>query len=206
MLKAVIFDYDGVIADSFSAACGIINEILQEHGMPVRSQDDYRKIFTYNAKSFFVKLGFGDENLVSALRHFESGMVKHVKMFRGMDAVLKEVKKKYRIALASNAPRDYIEKTINGNLGIFDFTITGDEARPKPNPDQLLACMEKLNVKADETCLVCDMTQDIMAAKAAGLKKVIAVSYGFHGREALSGADVIVNSPQEILRLLNNGI
>jgi len=206
MLKAVIFDYDGVIADSFSVACRIINGIMRKNDRQTHSESEYREIFTHNAKSFFVKMGFADQKLISAMLHFEKVMSSEVKVFDGIDDVLKGARKKYKIALASNAPRKYVENTIKERIRLFDFTICGDEAKPKPNPEQILLCMEKLKVNAGETCLVGDMEQDIIAAKAAGLEKVIAVSYGFHGRERLSGADVIARSPQEILSLLNNGL
>lgn len=206
MLKAVIFDYDGVIADSFRVACRIINGIMRKNGRQTHSESDYREIFTHNAKSFFVKMGFADQKLISAMLHFEKVMSSEVKIFDGIDSVLKGAGKKYKIALASNAPRKYIESTIKDRIRLFDFTICGDEAKPKPDPEQILICMKKLKVNAEETCFVGDMEQDITAAKAAGLKKVIAVSYGFHGREKLSEADAIVHSPQEILNLLNNGL
>jgi HAD superfamily hydrolase (TIGR01549 family) len=204
MIKAVILDHDGVIADSFSMACKIINEILSRKGMKTYTEDDYRdRFFARNANEFFRMMGFKGREFDEVRDYFEEQMKKKVKMFEGAVKLLENLKEKYKLAMATNAPRPYIETVLGKSKNLFDFIVTGSEAKPKPDPEQILICLEKLSVKPEESVFICDTRHDIAAARAAKIGKIIGVSYGFHLEKNLKDADIIVHSPMEILNFLD---
>jgi HAD superfamily hydrolase (TIGR01509 family) len=85
----------------------------------------------------------------------------------------------------------------------FDTVVGGDETElHKPDPAPLLLGLERLGASAEQAAYVGDSPYDMQAAKAGGLHAV-GVSWGrIHGREALSDADVVVDTAEELLAAL----
>ena len=94
------------------------------------------------------------------------------------------------------------------NLRHFFISVVGrrPDLKMKPNPDQLLLCLEEMGVDREHGLMVGDSTRDVLAAKAAGIY-VIAVPSFFTKREALqeAGVDVMLDSltelPEAIMKL-----
>jgi len=117
------------------------------------------------------------------------------------------VKKGIKIAIISNCRKPLIEMLMDkfGLSEYIDLLISHEDTeRIKPEPDQIRLCLKKLNVKPEEAVFVGDMINDITAARKANLRKVIAVTYGWHTRDQLEKLkpDVIVNRAKEILENL----
>ena len=73
------------------------------------------------------------------------------------------------LALITNKPEQFTQPLID-HLGLpkFDLLVCGDTlATRKPDPAQLLYCLEKLGCRAEEAIMVGDSVNDIKAAKAA---------------------------------------
>ena len=93
-------------------------------------------------------------------------------------------------------------------LGISHFfaTVVGGECipRPKPAPDALLLCAERLKVPVDRGLMVGDSLNDVGAARNAGCS-VVCVPYGYnHGRDIREARpDVVIDSIAELPPLLN---
>jgi HAD superfamily hydrolase (TIGR01509 family) len=86
---------------------------------------------------------------------------------------------------------------------LFDVILGGDQAeKQKPAPDLLLLALERLGADAAAAAYVGDSPFDMQAATAAGMFAVGVTWGGIHGREALTDADVIVDSPEELLAAL----
>ena len=86
---------------------------------------------------------------------------------------------------------------------LFDVVVGSDDtARQKPDPAPLLLALERLGAEADEAAYIGDSPFDMQAARAAGLH-AIGVAWGrIHPPRALTDADVVVESPGELLDLL----
>ena len=87
--------------------------------------------------------------------------------------------------------------------GYFDTIVGGDDTvRHKPDPDPLLLGLERLAASPGEAAYVGDSPYDMRAARAAGVHS-IGVTWGkIHDRDALHDADVVVDTPEELLAAL----
>ena len=108
-----------------------------------------------------------------------------------------------KMAVLSNKREKY-SKIILDELHLlehFDLVWGSDSVREKkPSPVPILDLMDKFGVSKEETVIIGDSNFDVDAGRAAGIK-VIGVTYGFRPRSYLEGADLIINSFDELLTL-----
>jgi pyrophosphatase PpaX len=126
----------------------------------------------------------------------------------GMDDVLVRLKDEgRRLGIVSAKRRRTVELAFASvALGhLFDVVVGGDEAEgQKPAPDTLLLALDRLGADAGDAAYVGDSPFDMQAARAAGMRSVGVTWGGIHVRSALedAGADVIVDTPEELLAAL----
>ena len=85
---------------------------------------------------------------------------------------------------------------------MFDAVVAAEDSeRHKPEPDPVLVALERLGAGPEGACYVGDSPFDVESGRAAGVL-TIGVTWGFFARAALeeSGADVIVDTPAELVR------
>ena len=91
------------------------------------------------------------------------------------------------------------------SIGPFFATVVGGEciAHPKPAPDALLLCAQRLGVPIDRGLMVGDSLNDVGAARNAGCP-VVCVPYGYnHGRDIREAEpDAVIGSIAELPALL----
>src|SRR3954447_9769452 len=86
---------------------------------------------------------------------------------------------------------------------LFDVVVGGDETeRQKPSPEPLLLALERLDARPADAAYVGDSPYDMQAARAAGLYAVGVSWGGIHEHEALTDAEVVVHSAEELLAAL----
>ncbi|MBN2421806.1 HAD family hydrolase [Candidatus Woesearchaeota archaeon] len=204
--RLVIFDCDGVIIDSFGVIADIYDELTKKHNIKKpEGKEFYRDFFELDWRKTLRKLNINtEEGMARAVGIFEDLVKKNYHKFRpfkGIDKVLGKLHEKYRLAIVSNNQKqNFIPKLKEYSLhDYFDLILGIDDGEFKPSPDLLLKCMDKLDCLPGETVFVGDMEGDIQAGKAAKVKKVIAVTYGFHTISRLKKADILVNTPEEII-------
>ena len=211
--KLIIFDYDGVLIDSFPMACEIYNDFFEKFGILNKFNngnkfDDhyFRNFFDVNWKLPLNNMGFTDDMLnecaKSYFSRFNSDSSKM--LFDGIEDVLKILKNQgYKIAIASNNKEDAIKLrlTKEGIIDCFDLIID-DSFGMKPDPAGVIAALDKLSISPENAVLIGDMDGDIEAAQNANLKKAIAVTWGYHLKKKLLNADVIIDSPEQLLEAI----
>ena len=209
MFKAVIFDWDGTLADtrqavvaSFQKAlsdvdCKISDEFI-ERRIGIGSAETFREILRSSQTSFDEKL---IRNLVEKKVHNEIEMSVKVKLFAGSLELLETLRGKVKLGLASMNNREVIAqllKTTNTRR-FFDAILTADDIfKSKPNPEIFLKCALKLETIPDRCVVVEDSVFGVEAAKKAKMD-CIAVLTGVYSRKELenAGADLIVSSLRE---------
>jgi len=79
-----------------------------------------------------------------------------------------------------------------------------DTTRHKPDPEPLLAALDRLDASSADAAYVGDSPFDVRAAKAAGVKAVAVVWGGIHGADALEAEkpDALVHRAEELLAVL----
>ncbi|MGR3765264.1 HAD family hydrolase [Rossellomorea sp. NS-SX7] len=113
--------------------------------------------------------------------------------------------KGYLVGIVTNSPRPYASRVLEHHTVDFnDLICYHDCDKRKPFPDPMLKCATNLDVRPEEVISIGDHTNDIMAAKDAGMT-AIGVLWGESTERELklAGADFLVNDPQELITLLS---
>ena len=174
--RAVLFDFDGTLADSFEAIASSVNHVRALRGLPALSVDQV-KIHVGHGPDYLLKntIPGGDPQVdLSAYRaHHPSVMGPLTRLLPGAADLLSALQKKgKRIGLCSNKPRLFSQDLLV-HLGVADLfhVVLGPEdvAAPKPSPEMLMRAMDALALSREEVLYVGDTIVDIQTARAAGV-------------------------------------
>lgn len=209
MIKAAIFDMDGLIVETESARSKAYERVLEEYGkeplfeesglvhkVGIRGDDAWEIILKRH------NLNGDIQELRERTREFYLDILKNtIAPMPGLLALLQFLKKKnLPIALATGAKRSIAEYILD-KLSIkhyFSVLITGDEVkRGKPDPACFIQASEKLHVIPEECLVLEDAEAGITGAKSIGMK-VIAVPTQFTKKQDFSKADIIVDSLKKV--------
>ena len=171
MLKALIFDFDGVIADTEPIHLEAFKIVLNDHGIVMTDEQYFNKYLAYDDKTLFEKI-FTDngreisENTINDLIEEKHILItelfsKHVAIFPGIDDFIKRSAEKYTLAIASGALKSEIEFILKKYSldNYFQSITSADEVlNCKPDPEPFLKALKKINSNNDEIkasdCLV----------------------------------------------------
>jgi pyrophosphatase PpaX len=146
------------------------------------------------------------EELIRAYREHNEPLHDELRVCVGMDDVLVALKEQgWKLGIVSAKRRRTVELAFASvEIGhLFDVVVGGDEhERQKPEPDLLLLALARLGAGPATAAYVGDSPFDMQAARAAGVHAVGVTWGGIHEREALTDADEIVDTPEELLAVL----
>lgn len=210
--KAVLFDFDGTLADSSEGIFKSLIYAFQCDGKPAPDDATLRRFIgppIYD--SFKTLFGYQDDKIDWMIEKYRERYRKtgysETKIYDGIPALLKTLRENgFKIATASSKPTVFIEQILKEH-GLYEyFDYIGGTQFDNISSDKsviLKNAMASLGVTAQETVMVGDRLFDILGAKGAGVP-CIAVLYGFGSRaEFLEyGAEYIVETPAEIETLL----
>jgi beta-phosphoglucomutase family hydrolase len=210
VIKAVIFDMDGVIIDSEPLHYKVFMSYTKKKlGFSI-SDEEYNTFIGTTNKSIFsmVQQKHGMKgDLDTIVEEYEEQILTYLmtnkseKPIDGVDTLIKILQQsKMKLALASSSPK----KQINIILKMFKlepfFTaaVSGQEVKAgKPAPDIFLRAAELLDVLPEECLVFEDSKNGVLAAKKAGMK-CIAFYNPHSGNQDLSQADKIIRSFAEV--------
>ena len=204
-IKAIIFDYDGVIVDSVAIGLKSHQEIAKHFGIPqFKSLEEFRKSQTTDYKVLWRSLGINTEDKFNAVRSIYKKIHKDGKpqLIPGVKELLKKLSSAYKLAVVSATYRDIIEKNLKEHSleSYFSHVITADDVEEiKPSPEGMLLCLQKLNIKPEEALFIGDMVIDIQMGRAAGVKTAIIPTYSWNTK-----ADILKNNPDIVLESHNH--
>ena len=179
MIKAVLFDFDGTLADTLPFYIKAYDAALRSVGFVLDGKEIAQKCF---GKSEFVickGLGIPEKTETFAQVYFSAvkNLFKHAPLFDDTIEVLNFLKDRdIKIIVITFAYRWYIDQMMSQYKldAYFDFIIsTDDVTSPKPHPEAVLKAIEKLQITLKETLVVGDSKSDILMGKAAGSKTVL---------------------------------
>ncbi len=178
MIKAIIFDMDGVLIDSNSICYDVWNEVFERRFNITLDKKEFASHLGESSKhftEFFLKkynLKCEYEDLNEELNTTFVKNRKRINLKKGIKEVLQKFKKKYKIALATGADKEDALYTVTtfGITDYFDYIIAGNEVKiAKPNPEIFIKAAEVLKLKPEECVVIEDANLGIRAAKAAGM-------------------------------------
>ena len=179
-IRAIIFDIDGVLADSREAVVWNTSELLAEFGFDATDEAVRMMSSAHSADSVLVSLapslGQNRELLRKMLSRLSEKTAQNIRLVKptSLAAKIPLLAGKYRLAAASN--RKSSANMVLRKLGIarhFSAVVTSGDAPAKPDPGMLLLALEKIGVGASEAIFVGDNPEDGLAAKRAGIKFVM---------------------------------
>jgi beta-phosphoglucomutase family hydrolase len=207
MIKAVIFDMDGVISDTEHLHVQAGNQSLKAFNITISKEeaDSYsgmpdRSLFRLIAEKHGLNTNI-DEIIKKKDNILIELIVKHLKAVDGSIELIKRVKdNKLKLAVASST-RDETIDLILRKLDVksfFDVIFSGNRLdKPKPYPDVFLLTAKKLDIKPEECLVIEDTKNGVQAAKSAGMK-CIGLRNKNSGNQDLSAADLIVDDLNKI--------
>ena len=218
MIKACIFDLDGTLTNTLDSLEYSVNETMKEIGMPQITKEQCRQFVGDGAKVLLertLKAG-GDtqlchlEEAVEAYaRIFDANCMYKVAPYEGIPQLLQQLKEKgIRLAVLSNKPDRQAVHVVEEVFGkeLFDHVQGQKDGVPKkPDPTAALMIARSFGVLPEEATYIGDSEVDLATGHAAKMH-TIGVTWGFRGKEVLedAGAELIVNSPKEIMNMIEN--
>jgi phosphoglycolate phosphatase len=175
--RAVLFDMDGTLVDSYAAITASVNHVLQHFGRPTLTQDKVRTLVGHGLEQLMTTVLPGVDSAAAAKiyrDHHPSVLAAHTKLLPGVAAGLKALREaKIELGVCSNKP-SYFTRALLKIFHIedyFDVVFGPDDAGvAKPDPAMLLKSLEKLGVSREQALYVGDMEVDIETGRNAGVE------------------------------------
>jgi beta-phosphoglucomutase len=211
MLKAVIFDCDGVIADSEPVHLALFQEILKEKGVVLTKEDYLSKYLAMDDRGCF-RAVFQDnkkpisDGEIQILIDRKTALYKKkasesLVILPGVVEFVMALSQKYPLAVASGALRGEVTLMLDiaGLRHYFDVVVAAEDvANGKPAPDAFRKALADLNAKFPggniqpvECLVVEDSKHGVASAHAAGMKCLAVCSS--YSAEELAAADKVVS-------------
>ena len=213
MLKALIFDFDGLILDTETPEYLAWQNIYHEHGFELPHKEWGKIVGGYGLSSFdaaehLALLSQGRLDSISLRSRHRLECFSAIERESVLPGVLEMIRdaKKYdlKLAIASSSHHTWVDNHAK-RLGIFDYfdkVICADDVgvgRTKPNPDLFLLALNQLEVQKEAAVVFEDSPNGVLAANRAGIF-VVAIPNHVTAMLNLDGANLIVKS-LAVLRL-----
>ena len=213
-IRALIFDLDGTIADTINAIRDGLNATLNKYNYPEKTYDEVRRAIGNGALSLVrrcmpepdasseakVKAVFTSYDLAYSHTYLHTR-----ECYKGIPEVIDELGARgYLMAVLSNKQDPFVKGLVKQLLPNAHMELVMGQTKlpKKPDPTVPRFIALRLCVSPYACAMIGDSEVDIETAHNAGMLAV-GCSWGFRGREALvaAGADVIVDTPEELLAL-----
>ncbi|MBD2892217.1 Phosphoglycolate phosphatase [Actinomadura sp. RB99] len=206
-VRAVIFDLDGVIVDSFDVMRRAFQtayaEVMGDGPAPF---EEYSRHLGRYFPDIMRIMGLPPEIEEPFVRE-SYRLAGEVTVFEGVGPLLAGLRRRgLRLAVATgkSGPRARSLLAVLGIAGYFEHVIGSDEvARPKPAPDIVERALGLLGARPDEAVMVGDAVTDLRSARAAGVGAIAAL-WGESDPAPLLAErpDAVLRSPADLLGLL----
>ena len=200
----LIFDYDGVIADSLEYNLAITNRacaLAASKARPATVEDLY-ELSSMSFDELAGSIGVEPAEIHPCLVEINRLLAipnKQTKLFAGMAEVIRTIAQEHRLAIVSHNTEIAIDQVLSMYGLRHHFSdILGAES-PGNKTEQISSLLEKYHVDSKKAYMVGDSVSDILSAQQAGVNS-IAVSWGFQPIIRLKPAnpDFIVTHPEQL--------
>ncbi len=206
MIKNIIFDFDGVLADTFPFAVNTAMEINKELKLLSDEKINPEEFRSLDMEDFVKEFKISKVKLLFFILKYRKRLQKEIESmptFTDLPYVLQQLKSKgIKLGIVTSNQKKIVQKFLTfNNLEVFDFIFSTFSLFHKEKI--LLNSLKRHHLKKEETIYVGDETRDIRAARAAGVK-VASVTWGYNFESKLAEykPDFIIDRPQDLLNLL----
>jgi HAD superfamily hydrolase (TIGR01509 family) len=208
LIRAVIFDLDGLLLDSESAWDGGRKALVAEHGLEWPDGATEAMLgMSAPEWSRYVKEQLGvplepAEISDRVVARVLDGYERRLPLLPGAEQAVARLAERWPLALASSSNKPVIDRVMetSGWGATFRAWVSSEEVgRGKPAPDVFLEAARRLGVDPADAAGIEDSNNGILAARAAGLRVIAIPNHEFPpGAEALEQADVVLGSLDEL--------
>jgi HAD superfamily hydrolase (TIGR01509 family) len=178
MIKAILFDLDGVLVDACTWHYHSLNDALKHFKGFEISYSDH--LDNYNGLPTSVKLDIlkiPEQERHNIWKMKQDRTLYNINKYGVIDRykkrMLATLKEKYKLVCVTNSIRETAIQMlkVTGQLSFFDFIITNEDViNNKPHPDCYLLAMKKLNLSKQECLIIEDSPKGRQAAYASGAR------------------------------------
>ena len=210
MIKAVIFDIDGVFLDSKKDSAKYFQKILKavdHRSITLAEYDNYFHLTALDA----LRAMIGSKNIKAVNKTWNIFATQSIpypgetqKLTSNSAKIVKQLSKNYKLALVTSRVRQsvFMSHELAKLKKYFQVAISVEDTKKhKPDPAPLLLAAKKMKLKVSECIYVGDMPSDITAAHSAGMK---VVQFSKFSKIIIPDADAYVNSFKQLPKLIKN--
>ncbi|WP_406657179.1 HAD family phosphatase [Methanolobus sp. ZRKC2] len=209
LIRAVIFDMDGVLVDSMSYHALAVQNIFDQIGVKMDKQDIFEREGerTVDIITFLLEKEAGDASAYDVLdiveRYIrEFNRIVELQVFDGLKECLSLMSEKFRLSVVSGSDRPIVYDIIEKEFpDVFEVIVTADDVeRGKPDPQPYLKAVEMLGIDKDECIVIENAPMGVEAAQKAGLCCIAVPTY--LDPEKLKSADIVLRDHRELIDYL----
>lgn len=214
MQGALIFDLDGTLVESLPGIAASLNRALALHGLPGHGEAAVRGFIGDGARMLVTRaLAPGEAALhLESVMHcfaedYAASWQHGTRPYDGITGLLAELRD-VPLAVLSNKPHAFTVEIVAKLFPEITFAaVLGNrEGLPhKPDPTGALEIAATLGIAPENCVIIGDSSMDLDTAHRAGMAS-IAVTWGYHDRERLHGADEIAQDVPQLAALLEHFI
>ncbi|WP_374498070.1 HAD family hydrolase [Vogesella indigofera] len=212
MIKAVLFDLDGTLADTARDLGAALNRLLAEEGLPPQPYAAVRPIASHGARGL-VSLGFGidkshprfEEYRLRFLDLYEHSFADETVLFDDINALLREIDARgLKWGIITNKPMRFTDRLVPALPFAVPpaVVVSGDTVGvAKPDPAPMLHAAQQIDIAPEHCLYVGDAERDIQAGRAVGMKTVL-VNWGYIADSDDTDswqADITIDQPLALL-------
>lgn len=207
MLRAVLFDLDGTLADTERQNAEAVARVLERAGRPLTDEErefvighGWHEIYHHLTLHGGVTLGYEELMHAAGLERVRIVESDGLDVLPGAVETVRRLSARFASSVVSGSSRAEVGAVLRA-LGVLEcfpwFLGAEDTARGKPHPDGYLLAASRFDLKASECLVLEDSTAGIRAARAAGMR-VIAVRAGNFAHQPQDEADRVVDTLLEV--------
>lgn len=185
--QLLVFDFDGVIADSMAVFIQIFGEVFEKFDLkfPLSTEEAFRAGYESAWEKNFTENGMKVEQLPKVIEYFESVLsYDSVSPFPNILGILKDLSSDYSLAILSTTRNHFIEGFLNKYTALNYFKkISGGEGN-SAKAERLEKLLVSLNFSKSTAIMIGDTASDIQAGKKVGIP-TIGVTYGWYSPERI---------------------
>lgn len=207
MKKLLLFDFDGVIADSLEVFEDIVKKSLDFLGHNfIKKQADFLDLFRDNLYISLAKKNISPEDLGKLFADIESGVdFDSIKLYKGIIDAVKKIGDLADTAIVSSNREIQIEKVLKLNNAFNHFSLILGVNAGTSKIKKIKAAISHFNSRPSDTYYVVDTIGDLAEAKASQVNS-IAVGWGWHKKDDLLGhsPDYFIETPYDLVKLVES--
>lgn len=177
-IKAVLFDVDGVLVDSFEANRKFFSDVLEKFGYPALDETAYKSLFHKSAKDVIKEsTGTSGDEFEKIYQYTISPDAPYdthsMHTPARAEEIIQELSKIYKVGIVTSRNRSWVfdgPESLKKLEKYFEVIVAlEDVKKPKPDPEGLVVAAQKLHVSPGECLYIGDTENDMAAALNAGM-------------------------------------